>query len=320
LTPSFGGSARADALSAVSPIVEVVLKDGGNVSIRTWDRPEIEVDGDPTIQINRPRVPSQQIDQYFRQFSLRAMNVQTPEGPLSLPPEQFPIPALPPGQHDALLVRGEGDVQLTIPADTALVEIQVSQGSISIEGYRGGTILAQMGGGTIHLANVGGTAAIQLNNGPFIARNSSFDLLRVRTGRGNMFFANCHVTQIQASSLLGSIIYDDGTFEPGLARFESTRGNVAIGVSNNDARFLGHSDSGQLYAGNEVNLIRTGNDAHADLSRSGPVVSASSSTGKVIFYRGALRIHPQLRSMLQEPGGLPPRPPRPPHRLRAKSL
>jgi hypothetical protein len=303
LAPGLGARARAEDLSSMNaPVIAIVLRGGGNVTIRTWEREDVHLDADPTIQINRPRANSQQIAAAFSKFFLHAQSIQAPGGQnYALPPEQFPIPPLAPGDHDALLVRGEGDVTLTVPQDTAVVEAQVSQGSISIEGYHG-TILAQMGAGSIHLKNDGGTVAVQLNNGPFIAQHSAFDRVRVRTGRGNMFFSNCRATQIQASSLLGAIVYDNGTFEPGLARFESQHGSVAIGVSNDNAQFLAHSDAGKIYAGNDITLTRSGNDAQASLSRSGPIVSASSNGGSVIFYRGAIARHPELRNLLQLKG------------------
>jgi hypothetical protein len=312
---SFGARATAEEVfTTPSPVIWVNLGGGGSLTIRTWDRSSVQIEGDPTIQYNHPHAPEQKIAEFFSKFLLRSQTVNTPQGPLTLPAEDFPIPPLSPQPHDAVIVRGEGDVTITIPENTAIVEAQVSQGEISIEGYRNGTILAQMGAGSIHLTSVGGTVAVQLNNGPFIAQNSSFDRIRVRTGRGSQFFSDCHATQIQSSSLTGTIVYDNGTFEPGLARFESQRGSVAIGVSDNNVQFLAHSDAGKIFSGPEVNLTRSGNDAQAALSRSGPVVSASSSNGSVIFYRGQIAHHPELREMLRPRGGAQPSAPRPPKR------
>ncbi len=122
-----------------------------------------------------------------------------------------------------------------------------------------------------------------------------------------MFFEHCAAAQIQASSLTGSIIYDNGTFTPGLAHFESQRGSVALGVANGNAQITAHSDSGRVF-----------NEAQGFV-RGGPVVTATSGSGAVLYYRGSLRQHPQLMQRLPanaRPFRRPPGGRRPPERTR----
>ena len=60
-----------------------------------------------------------------------------------------------------------------------------------------------------------------------------------------MTFRGCTSHQIEASSKYGSIVYDNGKFQPGLARFESDHGNVALGVRGG-AQIGAHSGSGHI--------------------------------------------------------------------------
>jgi len=293
-----GARASADSIpSTDSPVIIVTLQ-SGNVTIRTWDRATVQIDGDPTVQYNHPG--AQAVAQHFAaqpyQPELWAQTIDTPEGQLSLAPEPFFIPPLSPSPHDAVSIRGSGDVTLTVPLGTALIVANVRQGGITIENYRG-TFVAHVIGGSVHLNNVQGTGAVQVNNGPLFASNSTFDRLRVRTGRGNMFFENCSASQIQASSLTGTIVYDNGTFTAGLAHFESQRGSVALGVSDGNAQITAHSDSGRVF------------DQSQGFSGGGPLVTATSRSGAVMYFRGSIRAHPRL--LLQLPADARPfrRPP-----------
>jgi len=248
----------------------------------------VQIDGDSTVQENH--IPAEAVARRFPeglpQQMLWAQTIDTPDGSLALAPEPFALQPLSPGPHDAILIRGEGDVTLTVPSGTALIIANVKTGELSIDNYRGGQFVAHVLSGSVRLNNVGGTGAVQINNGPLFASNSSFDRLRVRTGRGSQFYANCSSAQIQASSLTGSIVYDNGTFMPGLAHFETQRGAVALGVSDGNAEITAHSDAGRVF-----------NDL-AGFSHGGPVVTATSGSGPVIYYRGSIREHPRLLQQL----------------------
>jgi hypothetical protein len=167
-----------------------------------------------------------------------------------------------------------------------LIIANVKQGNLTIENYRGGTFVAHVNRGSMVLNGVAGTGAAQVNYGSFSASDSSFDRLRVRTARANMMFENCASTQIQASSLAGTIVYDNGTFAPGLAHFESQRGSVAIGVADGNAQITAHSDSGHVASADDA------------FTRAAPVVTATSGTGNVLYYRGTIQTHPDMLRQL----------------------
>lgn len=263
--------------TAASPIVFGQLR-YGNIKVRTWDRSEVEIDADATVNVRHiehvpPVLP-------FQPF-FTAQTVQTADGELLLPPEPFLIPPLDPSPRDAVGFSGVGNVTVTIPSGTALLITHVGEGEVTIEGFRGGAFFAQVRAGLLHLKDVSGTGGFQVNNGPVIVQNSTFDRVRARTGRGNMFFENTNSRQIDATSLTGSIIYDNGSFEPGLARFETQRGNIAIGIGRGGAQIDAHSGTGRVFSEGAV--------------RSGPVVTATSGSGNVMFYTGSIRSHPNIQ-------------------------
>jgi hypothetical protein len=296
---SVGARASADSIPTTDSPIIFIQPLNGNVTIHTWNQPTVQIDADPTVQYNHPNAMFvAQHPQAFAQQMLWAQTIDSPDGQLALAAEPFALQPLPPGPHDAISIRGQGDVTLTVPSNTALIVARVRSGEVSIENYHGGQFVVNVGVGSVRLTNVQGTGAVQLNNGPMFASNSSFDRLRARTGRGNQFYENCSVAQIQASSLMGSIVYDNGTFTQGLAHFESQRGSVALGVSNGDAQITAHSDAGRVF-----------NEAQG-FTRGGPVVTATTGSGAVIYYRGSLREHPRL--LMQLPANARPFRRRPP--------
>ncbi len=312
-----GTCVRADAATTLiqttpAPFV-VVQIDSGSVNIRTWDRAAIQIDADPTVTFNHapPRQVAARVPQ---QIPLWAQTIKTPQGQeLDLAPELFQLPAFAPGEHDALVVRGQGDVTLTVPQQTPLLLINVRVGSVTIAGYSGTAFVAHVTNGEVHVENVSTTAAIQVNNGPVFISNSTFERLRLRTGRGTIFMSACRSQQIQVTSLTGSIVYDNGIFEPGLAHFETTRGNIAIGLAGG-AQIEAHSGAGRILydIGTEGGVNRSAQDAQATLMGGGPVITASSVTGAVIFYRGTLHDYPQFERLLtprQREGQMQPRQP-----------
>lgn len=308
------GTAR-DALAqpvqisvAQNPILIVQLR-SGSVMIHTWDRDQIAVDADPQIQV-RHFSAEQVASRLPQQVMLWSESVTTPDGEtMTLPGEPFVLPPLTGSTHDAVIARGEGNVTVTIPASTALVIANVTQqGGVSIQGYRNGVFVSHVRRGNVQLQNVGGVGAVQVVNGPVSISNSTFDRLRVRTARGNMTFENCVARQIEVTSLTGSILYDNGSFQPGLARFETQRGDVALGVTGGDVQIGAHSSAGRIQSafGRDVNVSRTANDAQAFVGHGGPVVTASSDRGAVVIYPGTWRKHPQLRNRVQQRFTRPP--------------
>lgn len=281
-------AARADSQTFATgsePIVWAQIPGQGGITVKTWNRPDVRVDGDPGITIKYfAHVGAHQLPP----ITFFAATVQTPSGPLTLEPEPFVPPPFDPAGHAAVRVGGSGHATITIPASAPFLVARVRNGAISIQDFHGGTFVAQVGAGSIRLNAVSGTGAVQANFGPVITTNSNFDRLRVRTARGNMFFENCTARQIEATSLLGTIVYDNGEFAPGLARFESERGNIAIGVRGG-AQIQAHSASGTVNSEGAVNA--------------GPTVTATSRSGNIVYYNGSIRNHPRLARQLR-PGAL----------------
>ncbi len=282
--------------STGTPVIYVRLA-SGSLTINTWDRTDVQIDGDPTVRYNA--APPEQVAGHLPQeVTLWEQTITTLDGAqLQLPPEPFVLPPLRGSTHDGVILSGEGALTLTIPSTTALIVANVRQGDITLGGYTGGTFVMHVGVGLVHLNGVGGNGAVQVNNGPVFAKDSTFDRLRIRTGRGNMFFENCHARDIQATSLLGSILYDNGSFEPGLARFESERGNIALGVGSGGAQINAHSTSGHIFSENETGAHPSA-DAQSLVGGGGPIVTATSGSGSVMYYKGSLRAHPALQRRL----------------------
>jgi hypothetical protein len=283
-----------------APFVVVQL-DSGSVNIRTWDRAAIQIDADPTVTFSHAP-PRQVATRIPEQIPLWSQSIKTPQGQeLDLAPELFPLPPFAPGEHDAVIVRGEGDVTLTVPQQSPLLLINVRLGSVTVAGYTGTAFVAHVTAGEIHMENVNTTAAVQVNNGPIFISNSTFERLRLRTGRGNAFMSACRSRQIQVTSLTGSVTYDNGIFDqPGLAHFETTRGNIAIGVAGG-MQIEAHSGSGRILydVGADGTVNRSADDAQATLMGGGPVVTASTLNGAILFFRGSLRDYPQFERLME---------------------
>lgn len=258
------------------PFVWIQLE-RGNVTVHSWNRPQISLIADPSIRyyLAAPRVP--------QQIPLWSATVETQTGPLTLPSELFPLPEFAPGEHEAFVVRGSGDVTLFVPAQTPLVVASVQAGSVTFDGYVGTAFVARVNHGGIHVARVDSTAAVQDDDGTVIVNNSNFPRLRLRTARGDALLSACRAAQIQVTSLTGNLLYDDGVFYPGLAHFESVQGNIAIGLAA-PAQIEANSGVGRVY-----DMIGGGGY--------GPVVTAASTNGAVMTFHGSIRFYPQIQRL-----------------------
>jgi hypothetical protein len=208
---------------------------------------------------------------------------------------------------------------ITIPRGTAMVMAHLRAGHLNINNYRG-IFITHVRSAAITLNNVSGTGYVESLRGRVVATNSSFDRLRVRTATGNVLFQGCTSHQIQASSVYGSIVYDNGDFQPGLARFESEHGNVALGVRGS-AQIGAHSGSGHVVSSfqDDANVHGDPTTKQATVGGGGPVVTATSKNGSVYLYSGSINDHPHVREELSGSTRLPIRfspqnaaPPRPP--------
>ena len=292
-----------------APIVRVNVR-AGDVTVRTWDRESVQVDADPSLEVVRRSVGGAFVPS---SIPIPAVQQQSDEGPVSLAAESFVVGPIAPGPHETIVVRdpplggGEGSfggpspVTITVPNYSALVYARTGNGTLDVHDYRGGTLIAVVARGRMQLDNVGGTVFAQTNRAPMIVTNSSFDRLRARSLIGNMTYEHCDVRQIEATTVNGSIVYDGGTFQPGLAHFESTRGDVAVGA-NGAVELGGHAvGAGRVYTNFERPARVDGHDGEGSVSidGGGPVVTATSSGGNVYFYDGSLRSRSQLPSQWQ---------------------
>jgi hypothetical protein len=247
----------------------------------------------------------------------------------TLPPEEFPYQGFRPGVHDTIRVMAAQGSRLivTVPASTGLLDLRVGGGQTIIEGYRGANLYVLQGTGRVQLDGATTTAFVQLNYGLFSAVDGSFDRIRVRGIGAHDVFEHCRTKQIEASSISGTIAYDGGSFDPGLARFESQTGNIALGVTS-PAQLMGRSDTGHVYTmfdqrgGAAVDQHGDG-DATASVGTGGPLVNALSTHGNVFLYDGTMAsrrtVAPEWRPVHQLFDGRrplnvapPPNRPRPP--------
>jgi hypothetical protein len=212
----------------------------------------------------------------------------------TLPPEEFPYASdFRPGIHDDLRIITGADTRVTVmvPATTAILETRVrGAGIITIDDYHGGTLFVVSGGGRTALTNVMSAAFIQMMNGRLDVVDSSFDRLRARGNNADLVFEHDRARQIEVSTVSGAIVYDNGTFDPGLARFESTNGSIAVGVASG-AQVAARSSDGHVYSMWEKRTPidqRSDNEASATVAGGGPVVNAVTAHGNVYLYDGAL--------------------------------
>ena len=315
--------ARADEQFDVgpTPIVNVHIT-RGDVTIQTWDRPQVLISADNPPDVRQvaasevdPRIP--------KQVQFASDTVMTDHGPVTLPAESFVLPTLPGTAHDAIVVpQGSGNMTITVPRSTAMVVAQVRAGHLTLDNYQG-VFVAHARGAGVSLNHVSGTGFVESLKGRVMATNSSFDRLRVRTATGNMLFQGCTSHQIQATSTYGSIVYDNGSFEPGLARFESEHGNVALGVRGN-AQIGAHSESGHVVSSfhdDDAQIQGGSTTQQATVHGGGPIVTATSKNGSVYLYSGSINDHPHVREELSGSARLPIRsapPPPPPPAPRAR--
>jgi len=292
---------------AGAPIVRVQALQG-NVTIRTWDRPDVQIDGDQSsysLEQHVNRIPA-----VFPPTPISPGRISGPDGvPIDLPAESFVVSTLPPGPRDVVVVKGlaVGTLTVTVPSNTPVLGVQLARGSLNVDGYRNGTLIAHMRDGNVALRNMSGDVFVQDLRGTLQVSDSSFGRLRARGALGPMIFERCNVRQIEATNVNGSIVYDRGTFEPGLARFASVRGDVAVGVASGQAELGGSvSDSGRVYTMFDNPAQVDSRDGHSSATvggGGGATVNATSGSGNVYLYDGSLHARPHLPSDWQAPLG-----------------
>jgi Putative adhesin len=304
----FAAPVRADEQYDVgpSPILNVHVT-RGQVTIETWDRPQILISSERPTDVRH--FGASEVDANIpKQIQFASDQIQTEHGPVSLPAESFVIPELSGDDHDEILAHGSGRMTILIPRSTSMVMAQQRAGHLTIQNYHG-VFVAHARAAGISLNGVSGTGFVESLRGRVVATASTFDRLRVRTAIGDMFFKDCTSHQIQATSAYGSIVYDNGNFAPGLARFESEHGNVALGVRGN-AQIGAYSGSGHVESSFDDGTQVRGDPTtkQATVGGGGPVVTAASKNGSVYLYSGSMNDHPHVRQQLSGSAQLPMRP------------
>jgi hypothetical protein len=295
-------AACADVTSvdgANAPIVRISVR-SGDIIVRTWDRSSVQVDGDATLTVERSTTRQAGGE---RSILIPEAEAKTNDGTATLPAESFVSAYIPPGERDVITVHetaldSTSPVTVTIPADSVFLFAHASNGILEVHDYRAGTFVGFASRGRLSLVGVGGTVFAQTGLGPLLVHGSSFDRIRARSLRGNVIFEHCSARQIETTAVDGSIVYDAGTFGAGLARFESTSGNVAVGTTsaaNLGGRTMG---GGRVYTDFASDSAVDAGDGEttAVVKGGGPVVTATSEIGNVYLYDGSLR----------ERGSLPP--------------
>jgi hypothetical protein len=279
----------------------------GLVHVRTWNKPQVKIESSVSVQ-TRHVGPQAVMNALPPDITIFSWTIQTKNGSVTLPPEDFPLdPSILTQPHDGILVFGgdqDAQMTITIPNSTALFLGLVVRGGVDINDYHDGTFVAEVHTGGVHLNNVSGNGYAEVARGPLFAQNSTFNNLRARTAVGNVIFEDCNVRQTLASSINGNVVYDNGTFVPGIARFESKNGNVAIGVGGGGASIAAHSSGGKIFTGfsRSAAVLGSPTDAQAVVGAGGPMVTASSERGAVYLYDGALRSHGRLQGAWQNIG------------------
>lgn len=299
--------ARASAAQQIAvgpnPWLDVQLQ-SGTLTVNTWDRPDVQIQSNGRLDVRHvnasvadPRIP--------HQYTAWSQTVPTGNGDARLPEESFVLPQLQGSSHDAVVAEGDGNTTITVPRGTALVTAHVGTGQLNMNGYHG-AFITQVRDGGIAFNHVDGSGYAEALRGPIQATDSSFARLRARTATGNMFFRGCTSHQIEATSKYGSIVYDNGRFQPGLARFESEHGNVALGVRGG-AQIGAHSGTGHVVSSfhNGSAATRNHNSTQETVRGGGPVVTAVSKHGSVFLYNGSVGAHPRVQAELRGSRALP---------------
>ena len=304
LLASWPAFARAQQVIPVAfpPVIRMQMR-SGTLTIRTWQRSAVSIDSTAPVRA-RHFGPGAVAAALPLEVTIPSSSVTTRDGTALLPAESFPLGPLVAEPHDGVVIFGgnaAANVTLTIPESTALVWALVGNGGITMQGLRGGTAVLLVRNGFIRMNDVAGDAYAEAARGPIFVENSAFNRIRARTAAGNVVFRNCNVRQIEAGSVAGSVAYDNGTFVPGIARFESQFGDVAIGIAGGGATIDAHSAGGRIFAGLGGNAAVSGSqtDAQAIVGGGGPVVTANSERGAVFLYDGSLRSRGRLKGAWQ---------------------
>lgn len=275
-----------------APIVNVALS-YGHVVVKTWTNDRVLVSAGSSVTW-RYLAANQTAGGIPKLLQINAQLISKGGKVGHLPAEVFQLPRLA-GAHDVVRLVGSGNVTLTVPAGSPILVLRVKRGSIALRGYRG-TFFANVGSGGVRLSHVAGVGFAQSLHGVVAALDSSFDRVRLRNGTGGAYFERCVARQIVATSAFGNIAFDDGSFRPGLARFESKYGNLALGVGSGGAMVSAHSTSGGVHTTfAPASATAADPPPHNDTITIGDGaarVTVGSLAGTIYLYDGSIAQHP----------------------------
>jgi hypothetical protein len=316
LHPAVANAASGSFLMGDQSVVQVLSGARSQITVKAWDRPNVQFDtDDEAAQVDRRPLTFGTVQNPLSvQIPVQNIQVRDPTTGVvtrgTLPPEEFPYASdFRAGVHDSVRIVTADDTHMTVmvPATTALLVTRIRNGAgiLDIEDYHGGTLFVAAGGGSMRLYDVMSAAFIQLNNGRLDVVDSSFDRLRARGNTASFVFEHNRARQIEVSTVSGNIVYDNGTFDPGLARFDSTYGSIGIGVASG-AQVSARSTDGHVYSmwDRRTPLDQRGdNDVSATIGGGGPVVNALTGRGNVYLYDGTIAsrqtLAPEWRPMRQ---------------------
>jgi hypothetical protein len=300
LHPAVANAASSSFAVGDQGVVSVWAGARSVLTVKAWDRPNVQFDtDDESVQVLR-RPVAFGTPQNPLSVSLPLANVKVRDpitgatGDGTLPPEEFPYASdFRAGVHDQVKIVTHAGSRITVmvPSTTAILDARIRGGAgiLTIDDYHGGTLFVGTQGGRTLLTNVMSSAFIQMMNGRLEVLDSSFDRLRARGSNANFVFEHNRARQIEVTTISGSIVYDNGTFDPGLARFESTSGSIGIGVATG-AQIAARSGDGHVYSMWDKRTPidqRSGGEASATVAGGGPVVNAVTARGNVYLYDGA---------------------------------
>ena len=299
LAPSPAAAETAGFDVGDQAVVAILARGRGNdVVVRTWDRPVVQVES----SVGPPNV-----ERRVAVFGTEKLPLTAPIPPMQytqreggetvgtgmLAPEEFPFSSFRAGPHDVVRVTADGGTHLivTVPASTGLLRTAILGGQTTIDGFRGSNLYLLQGSGRILVTGATTTAFVQLNNGRITIEDSTFDRIRLRSNSAQVVFDHCRSRQIEATTVSGAIVYDGGSFDPGLARFDSQSGNIALGTAA-AAQLAGRSQNGRVYTSFDGRTtVQQAPDGTATANvggGGGPLVNAISSRGNVYLYDGTL--------------------------------
>lgn len=275
------------------------------ISVRSWDRSSVSVqtESDETVDIaHRTAVfgPGRLPLGFAVPPIMWNIRRDTPAAASGIiPPEDFPFSNFRAGVHDVVHINAQPGAHLTVmvPASTGVLVVRGGVAQTAIDGFHGGNLIVAQGGGRVTIDNTATTAFVQLGGGALSVTDSAFERMRYRSIGASAFFERCRARQIETSTVTGTVVFDGGTFDPGLARFESQFGSIALGMAG-DAQVLARSQQGHVYTQFDRRVAveqRSESEASAVVGSGGPLVNALSGHGNVFLYDGTLRSRPNGR-------------------------